>query len=87
MFKDTNGSNHSFLKKLKTYPISVLLVDDQPFIAEAIRQMLAGEDNMVFNYCSDPSNAIQVANTVLPTVILQRPCHARRRWTDSFTLL
>ena len=44
MFKDTNGSNHSFLKKLKTYPISVLLVDDQPFyLAEAVRQMLAGK--------------------------------------------
>ena len=44
MFKDTNGFNHSFLKKLKTYPISVLLVDDRPFeLAEAVGQMLAGK--------------------------------------------
>jgi len=49
----------------------VLLVDDQPVIAEAVRRMLAVEPGIEFHYCSDPKRAIPMANEIKPTVILQ----------------
>lgn len=51
--------------------ITVLLVDDQAIIGEAVRRMLAGEKDIRFHYCNDPLNAIQKSSEVLPTVILQ----------------
>ncbi len=51
--------------------VMVLLVDDQVIIAEAIRRVLANQPNIDFHYCSDPGEAIEVARTVKPTVILQ----------------
>jgi adenylate cyclase len=51
--------------------ISVLLVDDQPMIAEAIRQLLRGEAGIVLHHCVDPTQALAMAADVLPTVILQ----------------
>lgn len=53
------------------HPITVLLVDDQPIIAEAVRRLLADQPDIRFHYCSDPGKAIETANTVQPTVILQ----------------
>jgi len=52
-------------------PITVLLIDDQSIIGEAVRRMLASEQDMVFHYCSDPIQAIKVAKACQPTVILQ----------------
>jgi len=49
----------------------VLLVDDQPIVAAAMRRLIAGEPNLELHYCSDPAEAIQVANAISPTVILQ----------------
>src|SRR5688572_21458522 len=49
----------------------VLLVDDQAMVGEAIRRMLAGQPNITFHYCADPSRAISVAEQVKPTTILQ----------------
>ena len=49
----------------------VLLVDDQPMIAEAVRQMVATDPGIEFHYCQDPRRAIPTANEVRPTVILQ----------------
>lgn len=54
-----------------TYPVIVLLVDDQPIIAEAIKRMVEGSSDITFHYCSDPTKAIEVANQISPTVILQ----------------
>ena len=51
--------------------ISVLLVDDQPMIAEAIRQLLRGEAGIVLHHCVDPMLALATAAEVQPTVILQ----------------
>ena len=51
--------------------ISVLLVDDQPMIAEAIRQLLRGEAGLVIHHCADPRHALAMAAEVKPTVILQ----------------
>ena len=53
------------------HPITVLLVDDQAIIAEAVRRMLAAERNIQFHYCGDPTKAIELANQLAPTVILQ----------------
>jgi adenylate cyclase len=53
------------------HPITVLLVDDQPIVAEMVRQMLAGEEDISFHYCQDPTQAISTANEIAPTVILQ----------------
>ncbi len=51
--------------------ITVLLVDDQAMIAEAVRRALASEDDIGFHYCQDPSKAIQMSAEIEPTVILQ----------------
>jgi sigma-B regulation protein RsbU (phosphoserine phosphatase) len=50
---------------------TVLLVDDQPIIGEAVRRMLAGEEGVVLHYCKDAPAAIETAAEVRPTVILQ----------------
>jgi len=52
-------------------PITVLLIDDQSIIGEAVRRMLASEQDIVFHYCSDPIQALKVAKACQPTVILQ----------------
>ena len=56
---------------LTKHRITVLLVDDQPMIGEAIRRMLASEKDIDFHYCQDPTQAIKIANEMAPTVILQ----------------
>jgi phosphoserine phosphatase RsbU/P len=53
------------------HPVTVLLVDDQAIIAEAVRRMLTDESDICFHYCADPTKAIEQANAVGPTVILQ----------------
>jgi sigma-B regulation protein RsbU (phosphoserine phosphatase) len=53
------------------HPVTVLLVDDQPIIAEAVRRMLAAEGDIHFHYCRDPAKAVELANQLAPTVILQ----------------
>jgi sigma-B regulation protein RsbU (phosphoserine phosphatase) len=50
---------------------TVLLVDDQPIIGEAVRRMLAGEEGISFHYCKDAPRALEVAGETGPTVILQ----------------
>ena len=51
--------------------ITVLLIDDQSIVSEAIRRMLASEQDIVFHYCSDPTQAFDFAEECQPTVILQ----------------
>ncbi len=53
------------------HPLTVLLVDDQAIVGEAVRRMLAGEPDIQFHFCSDPSKAIPLANELGPTVVLQ----------------
>jgi phosphoserine phosphatase RsbU/P len=59
------------IPKLKTYPVTVLLVDDQEIIAEAVRMVLDGQQDIAFHYCKDPAQAIKQAKELRPTVILQ----------------
>ena len=53
------------------YPIVVLLVDDQPIVAEAIRRALADADDIHLQYCNDPAAALDCVEEFSPTVILQ----------------
>jgi sigma-B regulation protein RsbU (phosphoserine phosphatase) len=52
-------------------PVTVLLIDDQAIVGQAVRQVAAGEPDIEFHFCQDPTKAIETANTVQPTVILQ----------------
>lgn len=56
---------------LTQHRITVLLVDDQVSIGEAVRRMLSTEPDIEFHYCQDPIQAIKIANQISPTVILQ----------------
>jgi len=56
---------------LTEHKVTVLLIDDQPMIGEAVRRMLAGEPDIIFHYCRDASKALQEAGRLKPTVILQ----------------
>ncbi|MCG3192801.1 MAG: Chemotaxis response regulator protein-glutamate methylesterase [Thermoanaerobaculia bacterium] len=56
---------------VRRQPVTVLLVDDQPIIAEALRQIFRPEPYITLHYCQDPSGAIEMAASILPTVILQ----------------
>ncbi len=51
--------------------ISLLLVDDQAIIAEAVRKMLADQPDIEFHYCDTPTKALECAAKTRPTVILQ----------------
>jgi sigma-B regulation protein RsbU (phosphoserine phosphatase) len=56
---------------LTQHKVTVLLIDDQPIIGEAVRRLLAGEQDIDFHYCKDPTKAIDEARAIQPTVILQ----------------
>ncbi|HZV35776.1 MAG TPA: response regulator [Verrucomicrobiae bacterium] len=56
---------------LPDYHVMVLLVDDQAMVCEAVRRSLAGQSDIDFHYCPDPAEAVNVANQIKPTVILQ----------------
>jgi sigma-B regulation protein RsbU (phosphoserine phosphatase) len=58
-------------KRFSDPSIRVLLVDDQPIIAEAIKHLLEGDSNIKFYYCKDGTKALQKALEISPTVILQ----------------
>jgi sigma-B regulation protein RsbU (phosphoserine phosphatase) len=57
--------------QLTQHKVTVLLIDDQPMIGEAVRRMLAGEPDIVFHYCRDATKAVEEATRIRPTVILQ----------------
>jgi signal transduction histidine kinase/HPt (histidine-containing phosphotransfer) domain-containing protein len=57
--------------QLAEYHVTVLLVDDQAMVCEAVRRSLAGEPDIDFHYCAEPGEALLVANQIKPTVVLQ----------------
>lgn len=59
------------LSTIPSFSISVLLIDDQMIIAEAVKRLLSDQSDIVLHYCSDPSKALATAAEVKPTVILQ----------------
>jgi len=56
---------------LTQHAITVLLIDDQAMVGEAVRRMLAADEDIIFYYCQDPTKAIHTASEIGPTVILQ----------------
>lgn len=50
--------------------VRLLLIDDQPFNADLVQAMLAGEAGIRIDYLDDPVRAIEVAEACAPTVIL-----------------
>ncbi len=42
---------------MTTTAIPVLLIDDQPLVAAAVRRLLATASDMVLSYCPDPAKA------------------------------
>jgi sigma-B regulation protein RsbU (phosphoserine phosphatase) len=61
----------SALPELTQHKVTVLLIDDQVVVGEAVRRMLAGEPDISFHHCRDATAAIEEAGRVKPTVILQ----------------
>ena len=51
--------------------IMILLVDDQAMIAESVRRTIMNEPDMDLHYCADARDAVSVANSIKPMVILQ----------------
>jgi two-component system chemotaxis family response regulator WspR len=57
--------------ELASYPpYLVMLVDDQPMVAEALRRILTVESDMDFHYCGEPGSALKIAGEIKPSVIL-----------------
>ncbi|HEY4002973.1 MAG TPA: diguanylate cyclase, partial [Candidatus Xenobia bacterium] len=55
---------------LTSQACTVLLVDDQVMMAETVRRMLQGFDDIRFESCQDPTQGIEHALRLCPTVIL-----------------
>ena len=53
------------------HSITVLLIDDQPIIGDAVGRMLSSEKDIRLHFCCDPTQAVRLANEIGPTVILQ----------------
>ncbi|MCP4578608.1 MAG: SpoIIE family protein phosphatase [Deltaproteobacteria bacterium] len=66
-FQHRNQNSPVFSK----HTITVLLVDDQEIVAEAVRRMLAEEPDIKLEYCQDPTKALDMARQIHPTLILQ----------------
>jgi two-component system sensor histidine kinase/response regulator len=66
-----NSAPPSFTSAASHRMMTVLLVDDQAIVAEAVRRCLATLPDVAFHYCADPTVAVAVAAQLGPTVILQ----------------
>jgi two-component system chemotaxis family response regulator WspR len=51
--------------------VKVLLVEDQTMVAEAVRLALESQGDIAFWHCEESTKALQMAEQVRPTVILQ----------------
>src|SRR5215831_2861338 len=49
----------------------VLLIDDQPIVGHAVKEMLKPETDIQFHFCKEPLKALETAKAISPTVILQ----------------
>jgi sigma-B regulation protein RsbU (phosphoserine phosphatase) len=61
----------SLMTPFSTFTIKVLLIDDQIIIAQKVKSMLSEEADIAFEYCQNPTQALEVATRINPTVILQ----------------
>ena len=51
--------------------VVVLLVDDQIIVAQAVHRLFAQDPDIVFHYCASPHEALECAEALRPTIILQ----------------
>ena len=51
--------------------VVVLLVDDQIIVAQAVHRLFAQDKDIAFHYCPSPHEALERAEALHPTVILQ----------------
>jgi sigma-B regulation protein RsbU (phosphoserine phosphatase) len=51
--------------------VVVLLIDDQPIVGHAVKEMLRTERDIQFHFCQEPLKALELAKQLAPTVILQ----------------
>lgn len=57
--------------KFVEVPITVLLIDDENWVVEAVQRALKDQRDIRFFYCNSSKNAIEMALDVKPTVIIQ----------------
>jgi PleD family two-component response regulator len=58
-------------KAISTAPFTVLLVDDQPIVAEGVRRLLERVPGVRFESCHKAVDAVARAKELMPAVILQ----------------
>lgn len=51
-------------------PYTLLLIDDQEIVAEALRKVLSAETDIEVHYCADSLQSIKMARQLKPSVIL-----------------
>ncbi|NHZ78639.1 diguanylate cyclase [Massilia sp. CCM 8695] len=61
----------TYMPEPAVFKVRVLMVDDQPIIAEAVRRMLADQPDIEYHYVLDSALAADSAEQLQPTVILQ----------------
>ena len=69
--QETQSIHRDPAAALTEHKIKVLLVDDQAIVGAAVKRMLEPEEDIVFQFCQDPTQAIPTASEFKPTVILQ----------------
>ncbi|MDD4929955.1 MAG: ATP-binding protein [Gallionella sp.] len=62
--------NDAVASRQTEHPFMVMLVDDQPFVAELLQRQLILEKDINFHYCQHASQAISTAEKIGPTVVL-----------------
>ena len=55
---------------IQAHRTTVLLIDDQAMIGEAVRRMLAAETSVDYHYWGDATTALEQAERLAPTVVL-----------------
>lgn len=73
----TEGGNDKQAPRQATQPIVVLLIDDQPILGRAVKDMLQPESDVEFHFCQEPQIALELVKKVRPTAILQDLCMPR----------
>jgi two-component system chemotaxis family response regulator WspR len=55
---------------MTTTPTPVLLIDDQPLVAAAMRRLLAAAPELVMHHCADPCRAEAEAEALSPAAVI-----------------
>ncbi|WP_439623649.1 response regulator [Gemmata sp.] len=55
---------------MSTAPIPILLIDDQPLMAAAMRRLLATAPEFAMHYCQDPCRAVAEVGAALPAAVI-----------------